>query len=127
MNENKKSEMFTYTYSAKHQEEVKAIRQKYIPKEENKMEQLRMLDQSAARPGMIAALTVGIISALVMGGGMSLYMVWKEYFMCGIIVGIVGMLGVALAFPLYKKITKKQREMLAPQIKALSDELLNQN
>lgn len=127
MNENKNNESFTYTYSAKHQEEVKAIRQKYIPKEQNKMEQLRKLDQSATRPGMITALIVGIIGTLVMGVGMSLCMVWTNYFVWGIIVGIIGMIGIAVAYPLYSRITKKQRAMLAPQIQALSDELLKQN
>lgn len=124
MEENKNNESFTYTYSAKNQEEVKAIRQKYIPREEDKMEQLRRLDQSATKQGTIVSIIVGVIGTLVMGTGMSLCMVWTDYFVLGIIVGIVGMAGVALAFPLYTRITKKQREKLAPQIKALSDELL---
>lgn len=126
MEENKNNESFTYTYSAKNQEEIKAIRKKYVPNEEDKMEQLRKLDQSATQPGTVAALVVGMISTLVMGTGMSLCMVWTNYFVLGIIVGIIGMAGIASAFPLYSRITKKQREKLAPQIKELSDELLQQ-
>lgn len=124
MEENKNNESFTYTYSAKQQDEVKAIRQKYIPREEDKMEQLRRLDQSATKTSTIISLIVGIIGALIMGAGMSCVLVWTDYFVLGIIIGIIGMAGVALAFPLYTRITKKQREKLAPQIKALSDELL---
>ena len=60
---------FSYSYSAKEQEEIKAIRAKYIPKEENKLERLRRLDASATRKGSIAAHTLGILSALQLGVG----------------------------------------------------------
>ena len=39
-----KKETFEYNYSAKQQKEIKTIREKYVPKEENKMEQLLMMD-----------------------------------------------------------------------------------
>ena len=42
----------------------------------------------------------------------------------GILVGIVGMVLVALAYPLYNRVLKKQREKIAPEILRLSDELL---
>lgn len=44
-----KSESFRFAYSAKEQEELRKIRQKYAPKEENKMEQLRRLDQNVTK------------------------------------------------------------------------------
>lgn len=126
MEEGKTSTSFDYTYSAKSQDEIRSIRQKYIPKEEDKMEQLRRLDRSATKRGTIVSLIVGVIGALILGTGMSMCMVWTQYFVPGIIVGIVGMVGVALAYPLYLRITLKQRERLAPEIRRLSDELLNQ-
>lgn len=126
MEENNKNEMFTYAYSAKQQEEIKRIRQKYIPREEDKMEQLRRLDNSAAKPGMIVSIAVGVISALVLGVGMCCVLVWTDFFILGIIVGVIGIAGVALALPIFNIITKKQREKLAPQIKKLSDELMGQ-
>lgn len=120
-----KKETFTYNYSASQQSEIKKIREKYIPKEESKMEQLRRLDESATRPGMIVSLIVGIIGALVMGVGMCCCMVWMgDLFIPGIIIGIIGMLGVASAYPLYSHITKKRREKLAPEIMRLTDELM---
>ena len=115
---------FKYTYSAKQQEEVKSIRQRYTPREENKMEQLRMLDQSTKKPGTIVALAVGTVSALLLGTGMACIMEW-DFFIIGIAVGIAGIIGVSLAYPLYVAMTKKQREKLAPQIIKLSDELMN--
>ncbi|MCL1820808.1 MAG: hypothetical protein FWG36_09155 [Oscillospiraceae bacterium] len=115
---------FNYTYSSKQQEEVKKIRQQYTPREENKMEQLRNLDQSAKKPGMIAALAAGTISSLFLGAGMACIMEW-DLFAIGIVVGIVGMIGVSLAYPIYNAMTKKQREKLAPQIIQLSNELMS--
>ena len=123
MEENK--ETFKYSYSAARQEEIRKIREKYVPKEEDKMERLRRLDKSATKPGMIAAMTVGVISTLVMGVGMCCTMVWAEsMFIPGIVIGIIGMAGAAAAYPLYSYITKKRREKLAADIIRLSDELM---
>ncbi len=124
--ENKK-EKFMYSYSAKQQEEIKNIRQKYLPREENKMEQLRRLDQSVTKPGMVAAIGVGSVSTLILGLGMCCVMVWKEIlFIPGIVIGIIGIAGIAAAFPLYQEIMEKQREKLAPEIIKLTDELMKQ-
>lgn len=120
-----KKETFSYNYSASQQSEIKKIREKYIPKEENKMDQLRRLDESATKPGMIVSLTVGIVSTLIMGVGMCCTMVWMEdLFIPGVIIGIVGMAGIACTYPLYSHITKKRREKLAPEILRLTDELM---
>ena len=122
-----KSKVFTYTYSAAQQEEVKRIRDKYAPptREEDKLERLRRLDQSVTRPGLIAALIVGLISTLVLGVGMCCTMVWDDtLFVPGIIIGIVGIIGICVAYPLYVHITNKRREKLAPEIMRIADELI---
>lgn len=120
-------EIFNYAYSASQQEEIKKIREKYsAPKEkENKMDQLRRLDRSVAKPGTMISLIIGIIGTLVMGSGMSMCMVGgDDLFIHGIIVGVAGILGVIAAYPLYNAITKRRREKLAPEIIRLSDELM---
>lgn len=122
-----KNETFNYTYSASQQEEIKKIREKYSTpdKQEDKMEQLRRLDRSVTKPGTVISLIIGVISTLVMGGGMSMCMVsGSDLFIPGIIVGAVGMLGVIAAYPIYSMITKRQREKLAPEIIRLSNELM---
>lgn len=120
----KEQNTFQFTYSAKQQEEIKKIREKYIPKEENKMEQLRRLDESATRPGTITALAMGIFSTLVLGVGMCCTMVWADtLFIPGIIIGVMGMIGLSITYPIYSYITKKQRTKLAPEIMRLTDEL----
>lgn len=117
---------FKYTYSAKEQEEIKKIREKYMiadNSEEDKMEQLRRLDSSVTQKGTSVSLVIGVVSALILGTGMSLVMVFNEL-VVGIIIGIVGIVGVSLAYPVYMHIVKKEREKVAPEIIRLTDELL---
>ena len=119
-----KKDTFHFSYSAKQQEEIRKIREKYLPKEENKMEQLRRLDESATRPGTIAAIIVGVIGALLLGVGMSCTMVWAEqFFIPDVIVGVLGIVLEGAAYQLYSRVTKKRRERLAPEIMRLTDEL----
>lgn len=119
------NETFNYTYSAAQQEEIRSIREKYTQstKEEDKMEQLRRLDQSVTRPGMIISLIIGIVGTLIMGVGMSCIMVW-EMMILGVIVGVIGVVVLLAAYPIYNSITKKQRERLTPEIMRLSEELI---
>ena len=42
----------------------------------------------------------------------------------GILTGIIGMVLVALAYPIYNRVLKKQRKRIAPQILKLTDELM---
>lgn len=117
---------FTYTYSASQQAELMHIREKYATptEEEDKMEQLRKLDASVTQPGMIAALAEGVISTLVMGFGMCCTMVWADtLFVPGIVIGIIGIAGICVAYPLYICITNRRRNKIAPEIMRLADEL----
>lgn len=121
-----KQETFEYTYSAQEQKEIKRIKSKYAPKQESetKLEQLRRLDASVTRPGTITGLIFGIVGILTFGGGMSCCLVFPEsLFVAGIVLGIVGIAMMAMAYPLYKKITEKEKERIAPVILALTEEL----
>lgn len=124
---------FNFTYSAQQQKEVEEIRKKYLPVEENKMETLRRLHAVPTQKAQTAALTLGIIGALVMGTGMSLVMtdLGAKLGMAGslpVLVGVAGgLLGialVALAYPVYNLVLKTQRKRIAPEILRLTDELL---
>ena len=123
-------ENFTFTYSAQQQKEVEAIRSNYVPREEDKLEQLRRLHRIPSQKAQTVALTVGVIGTLIMGTGMSLAMtdigssLGNLAMLLGIVVGLAGMALVALAYPLYNRVLKKEREKIAPQILALSDQLL---
>ena len=121
---------FTYTYSAQQQEEIKRIRKKYFAPEENKMDQLRRLDQRATQKAQAWAIAVGVIGALILGTGMSLAMTELSGFLggtamfIGIPVGLIGIVLVALAYPVYARTLKKERQRIAPEILRLSDELM---
>ena len=118
---------FNYTYSAKEQEEIKRIREKYAAptKEETSMEQLRRIDASATKRATVVSLAVGIVSALILGVGMCCTMVWGgKLFIPGIIIGIIGIAGVSAAYPIYTRMVKKKRAELAPEIMRLTDELM---
>ena len=125
-------EGFRFTYSAARQQEVEHIRKKYLPQaeEENKMEQLRKLHHSASEKAQARAIAVGTIGALMLGIGMSLCMtdlgaaLGNLALLIGIFAGLAGILLVALAYPVYNRVLKKQRQRIAPQILRLSEELL---
>ena len=126
--ENKES--FRFTYSAAQQQEVEEIRKKYLPREEDKMERLRRLHAIPTQKAQAASIAVGIIGALIMGTGMSLAMteigaaLGSLAMVIGILVGIVGMVLVALAYPLYNRVLKRERQRIAPEILRLTDELM---
>lgn len=121
-------ETFQYTYSSSKQDEVKKIRDKYIPTDKSKYDQLKELDASVTKLGTKVSIIIGTISTLVMGFGMSCTMVWKEeLFIPGIIIGIIGILGIALAYPLFHYITQKQKKRIAPIIIELSNELIDKS
>ncbi len=113
-------EGFNFIYSAAQRQEVEDIRKKYLPKEEDKMEQLRKLHAIPTQKAQAASLAVGVIGALIVSTGMSLAMtdigsaLGVLAMILGIVVGIVGMVLVALAYLLYNRVLKKQREKIAP-------------
>ena len=107
---------------------AESIAKEYAPKKNSKIIALRKLDSKAKLPATVFTYTWGTIFTLIFGTGMCLGM--KVIgdgiisMVIGIIIGIIGIAGVCLAYPLYNRITKTQREKVAPEIIALSDELL---
>ena len=123
--ENNENKFFSYTYSAKEQNEVKRIRDKYISKETDKMEQLRKLDQSVTKKATMNSIAIGVVDALIMGIGMCCSMVWGGMmFVPGIIIGLIGICGISIAYPVYNRVLNKEREKVAPEIIRLTDELM---
>ena len=121
---------FEYTYSAERQQEIEAIRKKYLPKEEDKMERLRKLHSIPTQKAQSASIAVGVIGALILGTGMSLCLtelgtaLGMFAFIIGILIGLIGLAMVALAYPIFNRILHKERERIAPEILRLADELM---
>ena len=118
---------FSYKYSAKENAEVEAIRKKYLPKSESKLEELKRLDEIVQASGMVESLCAGIGGALLFGLGMCLAMqvIGSGLIMMilGIIIGIVGIAGMLMAYPINRKVYDKTKEKYAPRILELTAEL----
>ena len=117
-------EIFEYTYSAAQQSEVQKIREKYLPKEVTKLDQLRAMDEGVTKRGTAVSLVHGILYSLILGLGMSCCMVWAgSLFVPGVVIGCIGLAGVAATYPIYNHIVKQDREKIAPEILRLTEEL----
>lgn len=137
MNEIDQKNGFSYTYSARDREEAKRIREKYEEKpapKESTMERLRRLDGGVTRRPRAVSLTVGILGVLILGCGMSLAMTdigktlglaagWAM--VLGILIGCLGCVMTALAYPLYRAVLRRERARIAPEILRLSEELMH--
>lgn len=118
---------FHYTYSAARTEEVEAIRKKYLPREENKLETLKKLDSRVQNAGMIESLSIGILGALVFGVGMCFFLnVFAGAAWITALFMTVGALLMLPAYPIYKRISRKTREKLTPEILRLSEEIVKE-
>ena len=117
---------FNYTYSAKEQADIEKIRKKYMPATEDKLAYVKKLDKRVSDKATLWSIVVGVVGVLIMGSGMSLCMVFGGIWMVvGIIIGVIGMAVLAVAYPLYVRILKKERERIAPEILRLTEELMN--
>ena len=125
-----KNTCFEYTYSPQRQQEIEEIRKAYLPKEENKLEKLRKLHSIPTQKAQSASIAVGVVGALILGTGMSLCMtelgaaLGSLAMVIGVIIGLAGLIIVALAYPIYNRTLKKERERIAPEILRMTDELL---
>ena len=118
---------FSYNYSAKDNAEVRAIRNKYLPKSESKLEELKRLDETVQTSGMVESLCAGIGGALIFGLGLCLAMQvigsGLVTMIVGILIGIVGIVGMLAAYPVYRKVFTATKEKYAPRILQLTEEL----
>lgn len=101
------------------------IRRQYVSREANKLEQLHRLDSKVKGPGRTVASIVGGIGALTMGGGMSLIMVWGNM-TAGLTLGMIGLMLVLLAYPIYMRMTSGRKKKYADEILKLSDEVMGE-
>lgn len=116
---------FEYVYSAEQQVEIEKIRNKYIPKQGDKLEQLRKLDASVTKKGTIISVMLGVVGILAFGGAMSMILVvGNSLLLPGVLLGVFGIVLMVVAYPIFSKVTEKERERIAPEILALTEELL---
>ena len=118
---------FIYRYSAKENKEVQEIRRKYLPREESKFEELKRLDDVVQNSGTLESLCAGIGGALIFGLGLCLAMqvIGSGIFAIalGVLLGIVGMVSMIVAYPIYRKVFTNAKTKYAPRILELTAEL----
>lgn len=125
MDDKKQNEGFHFSYSAKEQEELKAIRQKYLPPEEDKMQKIRDMDAKVTNKALAVSIVIGVIGILILGTGMCCCMVWQGvWFFPGIIIGLIGMSAVGMAYPVYQYVVKKERAKITQEILRLTEDLI---
>ncbi len=104
------------------------IANEYAPKDTSKVVALHKLDAKAKLPATVFTYSVGILSALVFGVGMCLAMGQigsgtTGSFVLGIIVGVLGMAGMSINYPVYKRILANGKKKYAFEIMELAKEI----
>ena len=107
---------------------AEAIANEYAPKETSKVKALKRLDKKAKNPANIFAYTFGIAMSLILGVGMCLSMQVlgdgsTVSFVLGIIIGLVGIVGVSVYYPIYKKLLENGKNKYAFDIIELSKQI----
>ena len=109
---------------------AESIAKDYAPKESSKLVALKKLDNKAKLPATIFTYSLGIVSALVFGTGMCLAMQvigsGLAGMVLGIVVGIIGMIGCGVNYPIYKKMLEKSKAKYAYEIVELARQISEQ-
>ena len=128
MNENK----FEYTYRALNEEQkrvISSIKSQYDVKAETPAgayEEIVRLDKKVRSTAISFAITVGLVGLLIFGLGLSMVLEWEIY-IGGILLGVIGFVPCALAFPIYLLLIKKGKKKHGARILELSEQILNEN
>ena len=106
---------------------AESIAKDYAPRKDSKLVALKKLENKAKLPATIFTYTWGIASALVFGTGMSLAMQVIGHgltgMVLGIIVGIIGLIGCGVNYPIYMKMLEKGKAKYAFEIVQLAREI----
>jgi hypothetical protein len=103
---------------------AESIAKEYAPKDNSKIVALKKLDNRAKLPSTIFTYTCGILSTLIFGTGMCMAMkVIGGGMIFGIIVGMIGLMGCGVNYPIYKKMLEKGKAKYAYDIVQLAKEI----
>ena len=106
---------------------AESIAKEYAPKDSSKIVALRKLDRKAKMPATVFTYTFGIVSSLVLGTGMCLAMRVLDSgiigMVIGIIVGVIGIIGCGVNYPIYKKMLENGKKKYAYEIVELAREI----
>ena len=102
----------------------------FFLQDNSKIVALKKLDNRAKLPATIFTYSCGIVSALVFGTGMCLAMQviggGVVGVVLGVIVGILGLIGCSVNYPIYKRLLEKGKSKYAFEIVQLAREIADE-
>ena len=104
------------------------IASEYAPKETRKVVALKKLDNRVKLPANIFAYTFGVVMTLLLGVGMCLSMKVigdgsTLFTALGVVVGVIGVVGISVNYPIYKKILEKSKKKYSADIISLANQI----
>ena len=106
---------------------AESIAKEYAPKGDSKIIALRKLDKRAKLPATVFTYIFGIVSTLVLGTGMcfSMQVIGSGTLgmVIGIVVGVVGIVGCSVNYPIYRKMLEKGKAKYGYEIVELAREI----
>ncbi len=104
------------------------IASEYAQKQTSKTVALKKLDAKVKRPAEILAYTIGIVATLLFGAGMAVLLkaigngaLWQN--VLSYVAGAIGIVGVAINYPIYKKVSEKRKRKYAADVIRLAKEI----
>lgn len=111
---------------------VQKIRTQYTEKTTTAVDELKALDAKVKKPANVFAYIFGVVSAIIMGSGMSLVMTdigatinIADPMVPGIVIGVIGMAMAIINYPIYKGVLNSRKKKYADKIIALSEKIMN--
>lgn len=122
---------FEYKYTALNEKEKKVvedIRNQYLEQKMHisNIDKLKKLDSKVKNVPTAVALSIGIVSTLIFGVGLTFFLEWTDYMYVGIPFAVIGMLMTLMAYPIYNKVHIYMKNKYKDEIIRLSNDLLNE-
>lgn len=110
---------------------AEAIANQYSVKTATKVTALKKLDKKVKLAPTVFMFVFGIISTLILGVGMCfalgvLIEAGTVSMAVGVVLGLLGIAGMSLNYPVYKKILTKRKEQYAGEIISLAKEIADE-
>lgn len=126
------SEKFEYKYEAptiEERKEIDSIRRAYLPEDQSmsRIDRLRYLDNKVKSIPVIWGISLGVVGLLLFGTGLTFFLEWSNLWYFGIPFSVIGIIPIALAYPVYIRLLKKYKTKYGPEIIRLSNELLKED
>lgn len=106
---------------------AETIANEYSVKNSSKVIALKKLDKKVKEFPLILTIVLGVISTLVLGTGMSLAIGaiggTEVSFVVGIVLGVIGIIGMAINYPIYKRVLGNRKSKYACDIVRLANEV----